>query len=165
MKNKTIFLIFLTFTFFMFQMRSLNAQSLSQHMISSSEHEYTSASGVQSVWTLGDFMTEYIGNNNKATQGFLQAELWYISSIYPLSKINAKIYPNPASSYFNIELPENDFFNIRLINNLGKTILEAQNITRLHRLDISGLIPQTYFLIIENKNSKSHSSFKLVHIK
>ncbi len=165
MKNKTIILIFSVFVFFIFQIRSLKAQSLSQYIISSSEQEYTSASGVQSVWTLGDFMTEYIGNNNKATQGFLQAELWYISAIYPLSKIDAKIYPNPASSYFNIELPENDVFNISLISNSGECILNAKNISGLHRLDISGPIPQTYFLIIENKNSKSHSSFKLVHIK
>lgn len=55
-----------------------------------------------------------------------------------------KAYPNPATDYVNLDLPQGA--EIRIVDMLGHRMLSKQNTNRLERIDISGLEKGIYFL-------------------
>jgi hypothetical protein len=109
-------------------------------------------------------MIDKIGSNNIATQGFLQAELWYITAIENPNAINIKVYPNPFSEYFNLDLPQNGKFDIQLVDILGEKALSINNVSGLQHVDLGKLTSKEYFLIIKKENSKVFATYKLIHI-
>ena len=65
-----------------------------------------------------------------------------------------KIYPNPASEYFTIEVVEET--KINLINNLGQTIL-SKTITDYDYIDVSNLNSGIYFIQLQDKYGNSNT--------
>jgi hypothetical protein len=143
----------------------LKSQSLSQYVITSSGRTYTSNSNKQVIWTLGDFITETDGINSSVTQGFLQPELWIITNVTNIQQFDCKIFPNPFTTYFEIELPKGDSFNLKLIDISGKIIKEYKNIIDNQRFNIPNYATDMYFIIITKNNSNIKSIFKLIKLK
>ncbi len=71
-----------------------------------------------------------------------------------LHDLGIKVYPNPATSFLNIELPNNENTNFSLINILGELVLYEQ-LNHSKNLEISNLNKGLYFLVIENSRGKS----------
>jgi len=65
-----------------------------------------------------------------------------------------KIYPNPANEYIMIELPDNDYADISILDNLGKTILNKNiNNTKLNKIDIMYLSKGYYNIRVIMKDT------------
>lgn len=66
--------------------------------------------------------------------------------------IEFTFYPNPSQDYLNLSIV-NDIFigQVKVINMLGKTVLESNIIEKDTILDISSLNSGIYYLIIRNK--------------
>ncbi len=67
-----------------------------------------------------------------------------------------KVYPNPASGYFNVEFSkaiEGDY-NWQLIDVMGRTLKtgQANQGTELFQIEADGLSTGTYFFVIQNEN-------------
>jgi hypothetical protein len=163
MKNKYIFIIL--FILIKIIPQGIYAQTLSQSAILSSYGEFTSNTGIRSCWTLGDFITETDGINSSVTQGFLQPELWIITNVTNIQQFDCKIFPNPFTTYFEIELPKGDSFNLKLIDISGKIIKVYKNIIDNQRFNIPNYATDMYFIIITKNNSNIKSIFKLIKLK
>ena len=64
----------------------------------------------------------------------------------------ARIYPNPASDYFNIFLPENLNVDIYLVNILGETIALYKDVSGSKTIGIRNLPAGNYFVRIVSKD-------------
>ncbi len=63
-----------------------------------------------------------------------------------------KIYPNPASSYINLSLPNSTYKSVSIVNLLGETIL-VQNINSVNQqINIDNLKAGLYFIQVKNEN-------------
>ena len=146
------------------QLINANSQNTS-YLISNSGGDYSATNGKSMIWTLGDFMTENIGNNNIATQGFLQPEMWNITANNEIEISDINIYPNPFTSYINVDLPDNENFYIKLIDIKGSTLLVKKNITDFIQINDINLNSSTYFLIIREVKTSKQNIYKLIHLK
>lgn len=63
-----------------------------------------------------------------------------------------KIYPNPARSELNIEVPFSEIYSLQVINSLGQVVLEKENNDGAAAMDISTLLSGIYFLKINIAN-------------
>jgi hypothetical protein len=68
------------------------------------------------------------------------------------------VTPNPASNHININLNSYDYYELSLIDNMGRTVLEHTNLAK--QINLNGIKPGTYSLSIKHKKRR-HSS-KLV---
>ena len=74
---------------------------------------------------------------------------------------NIKVYPNPASTFLNLEYPEkwnNSVLN--LIDIHGRTVFYENSIK--HQLYLPNLDKGTYFLIIQNKDGRRYHQKLLI---
>ncbi len=76
---------------------------------------------------------------------------------------NIFIYPNPAYSILNIDLPTNDFTQMRIENILGQVLLKWNLIKMKNQLDISSIPKGIY--IIELSNTKGDKSVQKLTIE
>jgi hypothetical protein len=63
-----------------------------------------------------------------------------------LSSENFKIFPNPATTKLNIDIPSSDVSKISINNYLGQTVYKGINQTQI---DIANLPSGLYFITIE----------------
>jgi hypothetical protein len=70
-----------------------------------------------------------------------------------LLKYQVKLYPNPATSYVNIELPANA--ELRLINIAGQEIMYQKETSVSERIDLANLADGVYFVQVVNKNERA----------
>ena len=80
------------------------------------------------------------------------------SAVNELDGVNFKVYPNPANEMLNITF-ENDFdfekVNLSMTNMLGQIVFRNQNqFSQQTQIDVSGLTPGLYFLILEKGKSR-----------
>jgi len=64
--------------------------------------------------------------------------------------LNIKVYPNPTNSYINIELDFSEPLDFELVSTMGKRILTGVISSNNHKIDLSFLSPNIYFLKIDN---------------
>jgi len=85
------------------------------------------------------------------TSGTKRVKTEMAESFIPDVKQTFTAYPNPTHGKITLEIPE-QFNNasIRLINNLGVTVLNTQAITSREVLNLNGLSSGNYFIIISN---------------
>jgi hypothetical protein len=76
------------------------------------------------------------------------------------------IYPNPASSYLNIEMLKSDagFENVKILNSLGEMVYELTNSLSdpVTRLDISALPAGVYYLSLSGNEQSINYRFSIV---
>jgi hypothetical protein len=57
-----------------------------------------------------------------------------------------KLYPNPANSYVNVNLPANS--ELRVINITGQEVAYQKNTSSFESLDVSNLSDGVYFVLV-----------------
>ena len=118
------------------------------------------------AWTLGEPIVKTIeADGMTVTQGFHQT-VFIISSIDEVVNTNLpsfKIYPNPASSFFFVEVEEGNssIFDYPLTN-IDGSLVEMGNFNQnQNRFDLSQLSNTTYFLTIIDKEKGFKKSFQI----
>ncbi len=76
-----------------------------------------------------------------------EKKLTNVVSIDEVEALQAKVFPNPASNFFNIELEENMDFSFELVNSIGQTVM-VQSYTDAHSASVNteNLAKGVYFL-------------------
>lgn len=76
-----------------------------------------------------------------------EKKLTNVVGIEEVEALQANIFPNPASNFFNIELAENTDFSFELVNSIGQTVM-VQNYTDAHTATVNteNLAKGVYFL-------------------
>lgn len=68
---------------------------------------------------------------------------------------NIKAYPNPVKDILNIELPDENDFDLYLYNITGEVVLKKKAVDKPAQINVSELTPGIYLLsIIDRKNHK-----------
>lgn len=84
-----------------------------------------------------------------ATAVYMLGNLPICTDIFEVGDIEFSLYPNPANEVFNVESAENDLLlNIYSIN--GKIVMSQQLFNSKASVDISHLVPGTYFVELRN---------------
>lgn len=131
-------------------------QTIEQYLISSAGGTFTTENSTL-TFSVGEIATEtFTSENLILTQGLLQAENISIDIDYAtFSTSNIIIYPNPATSFFNIDFL--DFNNsepleylVNIIDINGKYILSKKIQTKSIKIDISTYLSGTYFIKLTN---------------
>lgn len=88
-----------------------------------------------------------------------------INDITEVGSIRGKIYPNPASGYFEIKTPYNRKMELCLFNNLGERIFSWQGVPEngKKRFDVSELPPGIYFIQVLSGNVKTSHKLIIEH--
>lgn len=88
-----------------------------------------------------------------ATAIYMLGELPVCNSIFEVGDFEFSLYPNPAYNVFNVESDENDLLlNIYSVN--GKIIMSQQIFNTRETVDISHLVPGTYFVELRSDNDQ-----------
>ncbi|MCF8461292.1 MAG: T9SS type A sorting domain-containing protein [Flavobacteriales bacterium] len=83
-----------------------------------------------------------------------------VASIFEPSTLNPRIYPNPSTGVFTIELETTDRVNLSVLDLAGKVVHTAQYAAITHRLDLSNLNSGIYLLTLET--IEGHAISKLI---
>jgi hypothetical protein len=67
-------------------------------------------------------------------------------SIEELLENNIVIYPNPSSGIFHISLPSNQTYEIEVVDNMGRVVLNQSNIENTTSLDLSDQANGVYLI-------------------
>jgi hypothetical protein len=79
--------------------------------------------------------------------------------------VEMKIYPNPASTYVTLTLPESKTaYTIRVVNTSGNVVYQADNQAINPSIDVSGLHNGLYFVQILNKNGTVLNAQRFVKV-
>ncbi len=79
------------------------------------------------------------------------------------SNAETRVYPNPATSFINIDLNQDEQSSIEIINNLGQVIQQWDLINNHQKIDINHLANGKYSIKVTGKNgiTSVHSFIKL----
>lgn len=99
------------------------------------------------------------------TQGLQHPKIKLFTKIFAkeADQVSFTVYPNPASENINIELPENNIQDLKLVilSMEGKILIEERILETKHSVAIAGLKPGTYTLLISSK-SRVLSSYQIL---
>jgi hypothetical protein len=88
-------------------------------------------------------------------------ELWSFDTTLGISDIPAnekiKLYPNPVSTILTIDNPFTSNYQLKVINQLGQTVLEQSQNTSSISLDVADLSRGLYFLTITSADNKTQT--------
>jgi len=70
------------------------------------------------------------------------------------------IYPNPATTYFNVKAPEGKYL-VSVNNSIGK-LVKTSDLNSTGKIEISDLSSGLYFVTVENLNTKQKEVHKLM---
>jgi len=135
-----------TFILANFLILSLNAQTLSQTVISSSGDHFQNGTASLS-WTLGEPIINSLENGSaRLSQGFHQPYLT-VSQVSEYETTNpVRVYPNPSSAMLNIEFSNSGEYQVELLDILGR-ILQSYEIRGNHiELDLNDLPAANYMI-------------------
>lgn len=97
----------------------------------------------------------FLGNTNRDINAsvelwnFFKAHTWCNSAVGVVEDFNppiVNIYPNPASTILNIDIPVSEQFEISIVNQLGQPVYTATN---QRQIDITNLAGGLYFITVE----------------
>jgi hypothetical protein len=80
-----------------------------------------------------------------------------------LSKFSASkttIYPNPATSYFNVKAPEGDY-RVSINNTVG-SLVKSVELNSTGKVEMSELRPGLYYVTVQNLNTNLKEVHKLI---
>lgn len=117
------------------------------------------ATGEDQVFCSGFFSNELNFANTKITAGNHHGFVAAIGSSTGISNPEGyasqnlfDIFPNPANDFINLTINTKDAFNISIIDNLGKSLMNEENIISDNMLmDISSFPANVYYVVVETK--------------
>lgn len=115
------------------------------------------------VWNGGapTGMVEVVaGNGSGCDQTETLAITSIVASIFETSVLNTRIYPNPSTGVFNIELDTKDMVNLSILDLSGKVVYTEQYAGSTHHLDLSQLVSGIYLLTLQT--TEGHAISKLI---
>ena len=145
---------------------SIQGQNLMPDLVSSSGGLHSGQNASLS-WTLGEVSIKTFQTDDlMLTQGFQQPKLHTISTYNPESIVRATIYPNPAKDIININIkyPESTVNSMSIIDIKGN-ILKCIPAQKSKRVDISGLKPGYYFIMINTNRGIELTGIKFLKLK
>jgi hypothetical protein len=125
----------------------------------------TISGNYQLSWTIGELIINTgITSNSILTQGFHQSNI-LISLIDENNKINAIIYPNPATNEIVISIGEEYLINAtyRLQDSLGKLLLERKITSKESILSLESMPSASYYIQVLIHNQAK--TFKVIKQK
>lgn len=128
---------------------------------SSGEVSTNQVSGNSLSWTLGEVVTETIGNDNILTQGFQQEKL-QISSVFETLDLSLNLYPNPTQSILYIDGLIGDNLLYTLSNSKGQIIEENQINSSIQSIRLQNYTAGIYFLQIIEVSSGKLNTYKII---
>jgi hypothetical protein len=78
-------------------------------------------------------------------------------SVYEVGQLNAQIFPNPSSDFFNIELYTSEPTDLTLMDLSGKLIMSRKYVGSIYQLDVSALEAGVYILKLETDDNRAIS--------
>lgn len=161
----TILKIGILFSIFVLSYSSFGQNDLS---VISTVGDYAETSSLKVNSIVGEiFVSTGTTNEVIVTQGFNQA-FFVISTLEnnQTPETTLKIFPNPATDFFNIELKEvsSEKLTYYLFDISGQLITSKVISSTLERVELEGLSNQTYFLKVLDENQLLQS-FKIQKLK
>ena len=140
---KTILLIIS----FLTSINLASGQSIELEVISGNGDIYTSNSGMDLHFTLGEVMVQRYENGEILTQGFHQMydEATPVFET-PKANIELKVYPNPTTDWVAVETDSNEPLYLQLFDTNGQLLYNAKQYDQIEKLDVSNLPSGSYFL-------------------
>jgi hypothetical protein len=155
----------ITFVYLLFTGILLNAQSLSQTVLSTAGDHFQNGSAALS-WTIGEPVINSLENGSvKLTQGFHQPYLT-VSSVNETENDNlVRVYPNPTNAVLSIDFTLSGAYSAELFDLLGRK-LKAFNIIGNHfELDLNEYPAANYLLRCYNSENKTLTITKIQKIR
>lgn len=149
---------------FLLPAASCFSQSITPDVIGSAGDFYSNANGMIE-WTIGETMTETYGNaNNFITQGFHQVDD-FATHVRIENALNIRLFPNPASEFFTLEIAEQGDYTIELFNAFGQKVsvqhfFASGNLFQFH-VPLADLSNGIYFVSVKKAGTEFVSGFKL----
>lgn len=117
-------------------------------------------------WTIGEVVTESIGNEPILTQGFHQSKLT-ITSIYQFKNFNVEIsaFPNPVLYELNLTINADDKeYTVNIFDDLGSAYYTNKHLLGRNPvlIDFSDYKQGIYFIRIIHENDTLLKTFKIV---
>jgi hypothetical protein len=155
----------ITFVYLFFLGILLNAQSLSQTVLSTAGDHFQNGSAALS-WTIGEPVVNGLENGSiTLSQGFHQPYLT-VSSIYETENDNlVRVYPNPTNAALYIDFTASGEYSADLFDVLGRK-LKTFNITGNHyELDLNDFPTANYLVRCYDSQNNALSTFKIQKIR
>ena len=135
-----------------------------QNSVISSTGGSASSGNVKMDYTLGETVIEtFSAGGNTLTQGFHQTNLTLVAieNIELFAEIS--IYPNPATEFIYIEIPENHAALEFLLYDVNGKLLKTYAHSSTHlTIDVGIYARGTYYLQAVNPKDKMFKTFKVV---
>lgn len=136
-----------------------------QEVIAAAGESFTAQERTLS-WTLGEIVTETIGNETTLTQGFHQPK-FSITSIYQFKKLNVEIsaFPNPVLYELNLTInADEEEYTVTIFDDLGSAYYTNKHLLGNNPvvIDFKDYKQGVYFVRIINENSTLLKTFKIV---
>lgn len=143
----------------------LNAQSLSQTVLSTAGDHFQNGSAALS-WTIGEPVINSLENGSvKLTQGFHQPYLT-VSSVNETENDNlVRVYPNPTNAVLNIDFTASGAYSAELFDLLGRKLKAFNIIGNHHELDLNEYPAANYLLRCYNSENKTLTISKIQKIR
>ncbi len=90
----------------------------------------------------------------------LGAHTFGTTGISKLSTSKTNIYPNPATSYFNVKAPAGDY--VVSINNTVGSLVKSVDLNSTGKIEMSDLRPGIYYVTVKNVNTNQKEVHKLI---
>ena len=160
----------LFFVLLLFSHTSTAQLDLSHQVISVSGKAATQG-GRSYAYTVGEpFIFTLSGNNNKITQGFHQPDLYRpVSTQHPdFAEWNLEVYPNPATHeiHFRYSTEKEGLLSAQVFDMLGRLIMQDFPVNNPSdtRMDCSAWLPGVYFIQLQDRQSQSGATIRVVKI-
>lgn len=147
----------------------LQAQSLERQLISPYGH-LSNTNDVDVSATAGELIVSTVSTTSiTASQGFQQPNIEDFVGTFELSDLTMEVlvYPNPTSTYVNVELKSEEAVNVflQLYDTKGKLVYNSPKIEvsgqTLKTIGFYGYPSGQYFLVVKDQEKKLLQSFKI----
>ena len=107
------------------------------------------------------FIVRFASDNMYQGTGFELEYYGKITNINQFDETEINVYPNPASSYVNVEVTsdETQQFNAKMVDMMGKTVYVDQfnhtGGTEMYKIDVNNFAKGVYFLHLNSENGSS----------
>lgn len=105
-------------------------------------------------YTVGEAVITTIAiDSNYLTQGFEQPH-WLTVGIIEATDDDIKIFPNPTPGLVNVHISSSQTFDAAIYDVLGNLVVKPPNISGNAQIDLDGLAPANYVLLLTNSTKR-----------
>lgn len=115
--------------------------------------------------TISLFIVRFVSDNEYSGTGFKMEYYGIHNGIQNLNNVDVNVYPNPATSYLNVNITSEDaqHFKAEVVDMMGKTVYIDQFYhnggTENYQISVSNLAKGVYFLHLDNQNGRHIQKF------